>query len=168
MTSKNFYRPAEVDILKGDSSKARKILGWKPKVSFDQMIEKMINHDLEQLKGKEDKELLGFYQRAKVYVQPSYHESFGIPAAEPMLCECIPVVTRRFALPEVVGEAGFYVPYGDEKATAEVIKKALNSPENFGGKARERIKKNFPLEKRERELVKIVNSLKNKKSNKGE
>jgi GDPmannose 4,6-dehydratase len=41
-----FYRPAEVDILLGDSSLARKELGWQPKSSFKQLVEKMVKNDL--------------------------------------------------------------------------------------------------------------------------
>lgn len=41
-----FYRPAEVDILKGDSSKIREELGWEPKTSFEQLVKKMVTHDL--------------------------------------------------------------------------------------------------------------------------
>ena len=37
-----FYRPAEVDLLLGDSSKAREVLGWKPKYTFDSMIDQMM------------------------------------------------------------------------------------------------------------------------------
>jgi len=42
-----FYRPAEVDILLGDSSLARKELGWQPKVSFEKLVEKMVKNDLD-------------------------------------------------------------------------------------------------------------------------
>jgi len=42
----NLVRPAEVDHLLGDASYARKKLGWKPKVSFEQMIKMMVEHDL--------------------------------------------------------------------------------------------------------------------------
>jgi GDPmannose 4,6-dehydratase len=41
-----FYRPAEVELLLGDSNKARKELNWQPKISFDKLIEKMIQWDL--------------------------------------------------------------------------------------------------------------------------
>jgi GDPmannose 4,6-dehydratase len=41
-----FLRPAEVDLLIGDPSKANKKLGWKPKVSFEQMITMMVDADL--------------------------------------------------------------------------------------------------------------------------
>ena len=43
---KNYFRPAEVDSLMGDASKARKILSWKPKVKIDQLIKEMINYEL--------------------------------------------------------------------------------------------------------------------------
>jgi len=41
-----YFRPTEVDILLGNPSKAKKELGWKPKISFDQLVEEMIQHDL--------------------------------------------------------------------------------------------------------------------------
>jgi GDPmannose 4,6-dehydratase len=44
-----FYRPAEVDLLLGDSTKARNELGWKPEISFEQLVEKMVLNDLKQI-----------------------------------------------------------------------------------------------------------------------
>ncbi len=41
-----YYRPAEVDLLLGDASKARKELGWSPKVGIGQLAEMMVDHDL--------------------------------------------------------------------------------------------------------------------------
>ena len=41
-----FYRPAEVDLLISDSSKARKELGWKPDTSFKELVEMMVDYDL--------------------------------------------------------------------------------------------------------------------------
>ncbi|MBW2005458.1 MAG: GDP-mannose 4,6-dehydratase [Deltaproteobacteria bacterium] len=46
-TDARYFRPTEVDVLLGDSSKAQKVLEWKPKVSFDQLIDMMIKADLE-------------------------------------------------------------------------------------------------------------------------
>jgi GDPmannose 4,6-dehydratase len=45
----NYFRPTEVDYLLGDPSKARRELGWKHRVSFDELIEEMVKSDLEQL-----------------------------------------------------------------------------------------------------------------------
>jgi len=42
----SFKRPAEVDLLVGDASKASEVLGWKPKVTFSELVQKMVDHDL--------------------------------------------------------------------------------------------------------------------------
>jgi len=42
-----FYRPAEVDLLLGDSTPARQELDWKPKISFDKLVEKMVRYDID-------------------------------------------------------------------------------------------------------------------------
>jgi GDPmannose 4,6-dehydratase len=44
-----FYRPAEVDILLGDASKAKATLGWKPEISLESMICEMVDADLKRL-----------------------------------------------------------------------------------------------------------------------
>ncbi|MFZ4793195.1 MAG: GDP-mannose 4,6-dehydratase [Blastocatellia bacterium] len=43
-----YFRPAEVDLLIGDSSRARQKLGWEPKISFRQLVRMMVDSDLEQ------------------------------------------------------------------------------------------------------------------------
>lgn len=45
--SEEFYRPAEVELLIGDSTKARTVLGWSPKVDLKGLVEAMVNNDLE-------------------------------------------------------------------------------------------------------------------------
>ena len=44
-----FYRPAEVDLLMGDSTPIREELGWSPKISFDKLIECMLAYDLHEI-----------------------------------------------------------------------------------------------------------------------
>ena len=41
-----FFRPAEVDLLIGDSAKAKAVLGWEPKVGFDELVKMMVDNDL--------------------------------------------------------------------------------------------------------------------------
>ncbi|NQU99816.1 MAG: GDP-mannose 4,6-dehydratase, partial [Parcubacteria group bacterium] len=48
---KRFIRPAEVDILKGDCSKAKKILGWRPKTKFKELVKIMVEADIKRLKS---------------------------------------------------------------------------------------------------------------------
>ena len=43
---KNYFRPNEIHHLKGDYKKAKKLLNWKPKISFSQMIKEMVAYDL--------------------------------------------------------------------------------------------------------------------------
>ena len=47
-----FYRPAEVDLLIGDASKARRELGWKPRRTFAQLVDDMVDADLGEPSGK--------------------------------------------------------------------------------------------------------------------
>jgi GDPmannose 4,6-dehydratase len=46
-----FIRPAEVDLLLGDPSKARRLLGWEPEVSFEELIRMMVDADLKRYGG---------------------------------------------------------------------------------------------------------------------
>jgi GDPmannose 4,6-dehydratase len=44
------FRPAEVEYLLGDSSKARKLIGWKPKVTFEKLVGIMVKYDYDQIR----------------------------------------------------------------------------------------------------------------------
>jgi len=46
VVDENFYRPAEVDLLVGDATKARKVLGWEPQVKFRDLVREMVQEDL--------------------------------------------------------------------------------------------------------------------------
>ena len=45
-----FMRPSEVDTLTGDYSKAKKLIGWEPKIDFKMLVKKMVDHDIELAK----------------------------------------------------------------------------------------------------------------------
>jgi glycosyltransferase involved in cell wall biosynthesis len=96
-----------------------------------------------------------YYRQAKVYVQVSRHENFGLSLAEAMSYECVPVVTNQAALPEVVKEAGYYVEYNNVDSTVAAIQLALSDKER-GGLARQRIERFFSLQKREKALVNVI------------
>jgi glycosyltransferase involved in cell wall biosynthesis len=105
--------------------------------------------------------LLQYYQKAKVYCQLSTQESFGVALAEAMACGCVPVVTRKYSLPEIVGDTGFYVPYNNPEVTADAIRQALASKK--GLKARARIEKCFSLKAREKKLIREISDLSEQK-----
>jgi len=46
-----FFRPAEVDLLVADASKAHSLLGWEPTVTFEELIHMMVDADFERLGG---------------------------------------------------------------------------------------------------------------------
>jgi len=48
-----FYRPAEVNILIGSAEKAKRVLGWEPKVTLEILTEIMVEHDLDELKREQ-------------------------------------------------------------------------------------------------------------------
>ena len=47
-----FMRPAEVDVLRGDSTKAHTELGWKPKTSFEELVRNMVGSDIKLLENE--------------------------------------------------------------------------------------------------------------------
>ncbi len=101
-------------------------------------------------------QLLPFYQRSKVYCQPSRHEGLPNALCEAMLCGCIPVATEVGGSPTAVGDAGFLVPPADSTALMIGLRDALCTNESAGMKARARIVALFPDEKREFELVRLI------------
>jgi GDPmannose 4,6-dehydratase len=52
VVDQEFFRPAEVDLLIGDPTKARTALGWKPETSFEGLVQMMVSADLDFLSGK--------------------------------------------------------------------------------------------------------------------
>ncbi len=108
-----------------------------------------------------DEKLLRYYQQAKVYVQVSAHEGFGIACAEAMACMCVPVGTFNTSLPEVIGDTGFLVKFADLDATVEAIEKAMAST-SLGTRARQRVVKLFDMrirsERLKSEFLKLLQS----------
>lgn len=54
-----YFRPVEVDVLCGDASKARRILGWKPKVTFKQLVRLMVDADIKMIKQHQQSTRVG-------------------------------------------------------------------------------------------------------------
>ena len=98
-------------------------------------------------------ELPDLYRRATCYIQASAHEGFGIAVAEAMACGAVPVVTKRFSLPEVTGDLGLYIPFEDPKATAAAARRTLTATPQQRAALRTRVVQNYPQARRERELI---------------
>ncbi|MGA7160619.1 MAG: glycosyltransferase family 4 protein [Bacteroidota bacterium] len=128
----------------------------------DVVAEEFVRNAPENLRftGKyvSDDELLQFYQRARVYVQASAHEGFGIACAEAMACGCIPVGTYNTSLPEVIGNTGYLVPYNDVPAIVNAIRSAMKL-QNIDYSPRKRVEENFSIEKRRAGLLSTMNQI---------
>jgi glycosyltransferase involved in cell wall biosynthesis len=104
-------------------------------------------------------ELADLFRRATVYAQLSVRESFGLALAEAMSSGCVPVVSATGFMPDLVGETGFVVEYGNPEAAAAAIRRALAADGGAGARARARIQARFSLERRQRELLASVGEL---------
>ncbi len=69
---KRYFRPTEVEQLLGDSSKARKNLGWSPKITLEELIEEMINKDKEEAQKKAFLRKKGYEVSDAVESPPSF------------------------------------------------------------------------------------------------
>jgi glycosyltransferase involved in cell wall biosynthesis len=101
-------------------------------------------------------ELLAYYQRSAVYCQPSRSEGLPNTLCEAMACACIPVGTNVDGIPTAIGNTGFIVEFGDLENLVNALKKAISSDESHGLKSRQRIIKEFPIERRIEGLKKTI------------
>jgi len=105
------------------------------------------------------KDLNSMMDSSSVIVQVSAHEGFGCAVAEGMLKGCIPVVSNRGSLPEVVGDKGIYTAYGNPLEIARAIKKALEKGPEAHLSARTHILNKFPEDLRKREIYDVLDNL---------
>jgi glycosyltransferase involved in cell wall biosynthesis len=103
-------------------------------------------------------ELVRIFQESAVYVQASMHEGFGCSLAEAMLCGCVPVVSDKGAIPEVVGNAGIYIDPTDARDATRGIRTAMTTP-RLAAAARTRIATLFPAERRQERFLSIIEDL---------
>ncbi|MCC6397106.1 MAG: glycosyltransferase family 4 protein [Bacteroidetes bacterium] len=100
--------------------------------------------------------LLPYYQRAKVYCQPSYTEGLPNSLCEAMLCGCVPVGSLAGGIPTAIGECGYLVPYGDAGQLAGALRQALLAPAEAGIRARQFVARTFTMERRENALQGVI------------
>ncbi|CAG0930248.1 N-acetyl-alpha-D-glucosaminyl L-malate synthase [Planctomycetaceae bacterium] len=102
----------------------------------------------------------GWLQRSKAYVQISDTETFGVTIAEAMSCGTPVLVSRRGAIPEIVGEHGFYVDHNDEHSVAEGIIRILRlsaaERDHICARGADRIDRLFTFERRRDRIKKLV------------
>lgn len=124
-------------------------------------FEKSIPENLTLISEMDQEELLGFYQKAKVFCLFSVTEGMPNVLCEAMLCNCIPVCSDVTFMPEIVGDAGFVNKRKEINEMKDNVKKAFEAGEELGIKARTRIVENYSIKRREKELLQLIDSIPN-------
>lgn len=104
-----------------------------------------------------ERELAYIYNRASLFVFPSFYEGFGLPPLEAMACGCPVLVSNRASLPEVCGDAAVYCEPDEPESIAEAMYKVLEDEElrkSLIIKGKERAKF-FRWDKTAREILNI-------------
>lgn len=102
-------------------------------------------------------ELLNYYSQHEFYFQLSIAEGFPNALCEAMLCECIPIGSDVFGIPDIIGDTGFILKKKDVALLKNLVDEAVKSDKStLAKKARQRIMENFPEEKREEKLVSVI------------
>ena len=115
--------------------------------------------NVELLPSMDRKSLLPYYQRTKVYCQPSRHEGMSNVLCEAMLCGCIPVATDVGATKSILDGIGIIVPSDNISALASAIQSGLQLHEEAKHEVRKQIVYRFTKTHREEKLMQILRAL---------
>ena len=112
------------------------------------------------LPKESNENLINYYSKSKFYLQLSMAEGFPNALCEAMLCECVPIVSNVFSMPEIIDNSGFVLMKRDLNLLKEVLTSAIGTDTNAHGKnAREVIAKNYSLLERELKLSMLIEHL---------
>ncbi len=108
-------------------------------------------------------ELVAVFSSCQFYMQLSMAEGFPNSICEAMLCECIPIGSDVFSIPEIIGDSGFVLKKRDIELLKQLISEALSAPNKpeLMKKARARISDNYTLTQRNEKLSGLCTSLVN-------
>jgi glycosyltransferase involved in cell wall biosynthesis len=100
-----------------------KLTGDERKLNFS--IEERLRDKVEFVGYPSDDQLVELYRNALLLVFPSFYEGFGFPPLEAMACGCPVVVSNVASLPEICGDAAYYVDPHDVESIAGGIHRVL-------------------------------------------
>jgi glycosyltransferase involved in cell wall biosynthesis len=137
-----------------------------PDCSFT-IVGKTLSSQLGQIPGNvsvvppmPNNKLVDVYSAHEYYFQISIAEGFPNALCEAMLCECIPIGSNVFGIPKIINECGFILKKRDVELLKIMILQALKADKlSLSSKARLHIQQNFPLERREAELTRLIETL---------
>jgi len=92
-----------------------------------QYIDSDVKNSVKILENVSDEELVNLYNKASLFVFPSLYEGFGFPPLEAMACGCPVVVSKTGSLPEVCGDAAYYIDPLDVESIYKGIYEVLTN-----------------------------------------
>jgi glycosyltransferase involved in cell wall biosynthesis len=118
------------------------------------------SHNVKVLPEVKNEELINIFSECEFYMQLSMAEGFPNSLCEAMLCECIPIGSNVFSIPEIIGDSGFVLQNRNVDYLKKLIQQALNADkDSLRKKARLRIADNYTLETRKEKLLALCRSL---------
>jgi len=107
-----------------------------------------------------NEELINIFSECEFYLQLSMAEGFPNSLCEAMLCECIPIGSNVFSIPEIIGDSGFVLKNRSAVELNQLTQQALNADkDSLRKKARLRITENYTLDNRKEKLLALCKSL---------
>ncbi len=112
------------------------------------------------LPAVKNEELIKVFSRCEYYLQLSMAEGFPNALCEAMLCECIPIGSDVFSIPEIIGDSGFVLQQRNATDLSALLKQALLADKQaLRVKARHRIAANYSIKKRKDRLLELCAGL---------
>lgn len=100
------------------------------------------------------------YSRSEYYLQLSMAEGFPNSLCEAMLCECIPIGSNVFSIPEIIGDNGFVLQHRNKTELESLLKQVCTtSNREMGIHARVHVEVNYPLTRRKTELLQLCDEI---------
>jgi len=153
-------------IVKREFPQARLALAGEPldgQAALERQARKLGVNEAVDFMGKVSKETkIHFMQNCGAYFQCSHHEGFGLALAEAMACGAPVIINRKTAIPEVVGECGYYVLDESPESIARTLIKTLRHQEaarDIGRQAAMRVDREFRFERRKLFLGNLLSAM---------
>jgi len=173
LTKVNIERKKVVEIIKAFSIFVKKFPDYKLNVAgnkddngfadVERLVQDLNLTDSIIFSGRvSDEEKINLYHKAKIYVQPSDFEGFGMAIAESMACGTPVVTSRAGAVPEVTGDYALFVNPNSPDEIASAMEKLITDEELYKRNSVEgakRIMNEFSYEKRKEGIKNILDTL---------